>query len=185
MRQIVFCRAIGALATMALASSLTAQTPGSVDAKTSALAASFSKFKNKSVEKRGIRKEKYLKVVSEPAVLANPAGYSGKYKVPDMDFGLDLLVNRDGTVTGTGYEMISEGVSRSFTLRNGKIERAFMAATKVYADGRTEKFEGAFMNRSTYESPADNGVTFLGFGTMVHPITVNGITWDKLFYKKD
>jgi len=184
MRQILFCRAIAALGMLAIASPITAQTSGSADAKTSALAASFSKFKSMSLEKRGVRKEKYLKVESKPGVLRNPADYSGKYEVPDMNFGLDLVVNDDGSVSGTGYDRLSENVSRRFTLRNGKIERAFLTATKVYADGRTEKLEGAFMNRATYESPTDKGVTIFGFGTMIQPISIDGNTFDKFFYQK-
>ena len=89
---------------MVIASSVTGQAPGSADAKSDAIAASFSKMKSLSKEKFGVRKEKYLKVQSEPAVLRNPADYSGKYEVPDLNLGLDLSVKRDGTVTGTGYE---------------------------------------------------------------------------------
>ena len=169
---------------MVVASSVAAQAPGSANAKSEAIAASFSKMKSLTKEKFGVRKEKYIKVQSEPAVLRNPADYSGKYEVPDLKFVLDLSVNREGTVTGTGYEPLGEGIMRTFTLRNGKIERAFLTATKVYADGRTEPFEGAFMNRSTYQSPTDKGVTVFGFGTMGRAINVDGLTIDKFFYQK-
>ena len=167
-----------------LASSIRAQASGSADAKSSAIAASFSKMKSLSKDKRGVKKEKYVRVESEPAVRANPADYSGKYEVPDMNFGLDLSVTRDGTVTGTGYEPLGDGVMRTFTLRNGKIERAFLTATKVYADGRTERFEGAFMNRSRYESPTDKGVTVFGFGMLGRAVVIDGNTIDKFFYQK-
>jgi hypothetical protein len=161
-----------------------AQTAASADARTNAIAASFSKFKSISKEKRGVKKEKYVRVESKPAVLRNPADYSGKYQVTDMDFGLDLNVKSDGTVTGTGYEPLGEGVRRTFTLRNGKIEGAYLTATKVYADGRTEAFEGAFMNRSRYESPTDKGVTVFGFGTIGDAIQIDGNTIDRFFYER-
>src|SRR5437667_1168834 len=183
MRSTFFCGAAG-LGIMVIASSVTAQAPGSADAKSDAIAASFSKMKSLSKEKFGVRKEKYLKVQSEPAVLRNPAEYSGKYEVPDLNLGLDLSVKRDGTVTGTGYEPLGDDIVRTFTLRDGKIERAFVTATKVYAGSRTEPFEGAFMNRSTYQSSTDKGVTVFGFGTMGRAVNIGGLIIDKFFYEK-
>ena len=165
------------------APALSAQTRASADAKSSAIAASFSKFKSLSKEKHGIKKEKYLKVQSEPVILRNPADYSGKYEVPDLHMQLELNVKPDGSFTGTGYEQISDGVMREFTLRDGKIDRAFATATKVYADA-TETFQGAFMNRSTYESPSDKGVTVFGLGTIGRAIYVDGNTFDRFFFQK-
>jgi hypothetical protein len=101
-----------------------------------------------------------------------------------MNFGLDLTVTPDGTVTGNGYEPLSDDVKRTFTLRNARIERAFLTATKVYADGRTEPFEGAFMNRSTSQSPTDKGVTVFGLGTMGRAVVIAGNTIDRFFLQK-
>jgi hypothetical protein len=159
-------------------------TAASAQTRTSAIAASFSKFKNMTKEKFGIRKSKYLRVQSEPAVKANPADYSGSYQVADLDFRLELRVNRDGSFDGRGYEPLGENVQRSFVLRNGKIEGALLTATKVYADGKSEPFEGAFMNRSVYESPTDRGATIFGFGMLGKPITFSGYTIDKFFFEK-
>src|SRR3954463_5194928 len=75
---------------------------GATQSKTRAIAASFSKFKNVSKSKRGITKEKYMKVVSEPAVKPNTVDYSGIYEHPDMDFRLSLNVDANGVVTGSG-----------------------------------------------------------------------------------
>ncbi|MFL5483578.1 MAG: hypothetical protein ACJ8AK_15455 [Gemmatimonadaceae bacterium] len=165
------------------ASTLPAQARATADANSSAIAASFSKFKSLSKEKRGIKKEKYLKVESKPAVLANPADYSGAYEVPDLHMRLELNVKSDGSFTGTGYEQISDGVMREFSLRDGRIDRAFATATKVYANA-TETFQGAFMNRSTYESPTDKGVTVFGLGTIGRAIYVDGNTFDRFFFQK-
>ncbi len=165
------------------ASSLPAQTRATADAKSSAIAASFSKFKSLSKEKHGIKKEKYLKVESKPAVLPNPADYSGKYEVPDLQMQLELNVKSDGSFTGIGHEQLSDGIMREFTLRDGKIEGAFATATKAYPNA-TETFQGAFMNRSTYESPTDKGVTVFGLGTIGRAIYVNGYTTDRFFYQK-
>ena len=165
------------------ASSLPAQARATADARSNAIAASFSKFKSLSKEKHGIRKEKYLKVESKPAVLPNPADYSGKYEVPDLQMQLELNVKSDGSFTGIGHEQLSDGVMREFTLRDGRIEGAFATATKVYPNA-TETFQGAFMNRSTYESPTDKGVTVFGLGTIGREIYINGNTFDKFFFQK-
>src|SRR3954462_4651837 len=124
-----------------VASAQTASTADS-QSRARAIAASFSKFKNVSKERRGIKKEKYRKVESEPAVMTNPADYSGIYEVPDMGFALNLTVDRNGAVSGTGYDALNESVRRTFTLRNGRVKGALLTATKVYADGGTERLEG-------------------------------------------
>jgi hypothetical protein len=63
------------------ASSQTPASASDAQAKSQAIAASFSKFKNLSKEKHGIKKEKYLKVESHPAVKANAEDYSGTYEI--------------------------------------------------------------------------------------------------------
>ena len=182
MRPILLCGTLASAGMLLITTPATGQSK-SAEAKSNALAASFSKFKSLSKEKRGVKKEKYLKVESEPAVRRNPADYSGKYQVPDLPFGLELNVNSDGTFTGTGYEPLSEGVVRTFVLRDGKIDGSFLTATKVYSDA-TQAFEGAFMNRSTYQSPTDKGVTVFGFGTIGRAVYINGYTIEKFFYQK-
>jgi len=171
------------LLTISSATLLGAQTPAA-SAKSSAIAASFSKFKNVSKEKHGFKKEKYLRVESEPAVKQNPADYAGTYVARDYDLSLEFAVNADGTFTGRGTEPISDNVKRTFTLRNGRISGALATATKVYANGSSERFEGAFMNRSIYESPTDKGVTIFGFGTLGKSVVLNGNTIDRFFFEK-
>jgi hypothetical protein len=175
------------LSFLVAAANLPAQNTGSataVQSRTRAIAASFTKFKNVSKEKRGVKKTKYLRVESEPVVKANPADYSGVYEVPGMGFGLNLSVDRNGVVTGSGYEPLNENVRRSFTLRNGRTQGALLTATKVYAGGDSERLEGAFINRTSFDSPTATGVTVFGLGTVGKPVEVSGNTFDKLFYDK-
>jgi hypothetical protein len=170
-----------------IATSLSAQTIASgsnVQSRTQVIAASFSKFKDVTKTKRGITKSKYRRVVSEPAVRANPAEYSGTYEVTDFDFALQLKVDSRGVVTGTGYEPLTEGVRRSFTLTNGKIDGALLTATRVYANGGTERLEGAFMNRTSFDSPTDKGTRVFGLGTLGRSFELAGMTIDKFFYEK-
>ena len=173
------------LAAVAAASApLLAQTPSESAARSNAIAASFSKFKSLSKEKRGVKKEKYLDIRSEPAVLANVSEYSGSYENADFDFVLHLRVNADGTFTGDGHEPLDDNVGRAFTLTNGRIQGALLTARKVYANGATERFEGAFMNRTIKESATDPGVRVFGFGTMGKSIEMHGMTIDKFFLEK-
>jgi hypothetical protein len=153
--------------------------------KTKAIVASFNKFKHLSKEKHGIKKEKYLKVESNPVVKANPEDYSGTYEIPDLGFAMHLRVDHSGHVEGDGYEPLTPdpAVRRTFTLKNGKIEGALLTATKVYAGGYTEKLEGAFIKRTTFESPTDKGFSRFGLGTLGRPIEVSGLTLDKFFYE--
>lgn len=162
-----------------------AQVVGSTgaEARSQAIAASFSKFKNISKEKHGVTKAKYLKIESQPAVKANPEDYSGTYEVSDLGFAIRLRVDRSGKVEGTGYEpIVDPAVRRMFTLRDGRIEGALMTATKVYANGKSERLEGVFIDRTTFESPADKGVTRFGLGVIGKPVEVSGLTLDKLFF---
>lgn len=166
------------------ATSQTIASASDAQAQSQVIAASFSKFKRLSVEKRGIRKEKYLKVESTPAVKANPADYSGTYEIADLGFAIHLRADRTGKVEGDGYEPLNSdpAIRRVFTLGNGKIEGALLTATKVYAGGYMERLEGAFMNRATFESPTDKGCVRFGLGTLGRPVQVSGMTIDKFFY---
>jgi hypothetical protein len=153
-------------------------------ARSQAIAASFSKFKNVRKEKHGVTKAKYLKIESQPAVKANPEDYSGTYEVSDFGFAMRLSVDHSGKVEGTGYEPIADpSVRRTFTLRGGRIEGALITATKVYANGTSEKLEGVFIDRATFESPTDKGSTSFGLGVIGKPVEVSGLTLDKLFFE--
>jgi hypothetical protein len=150
------------------------------------IAASFSKSKHVSKEKRGVRKEKFLEVRSTPAVNANPAAYTGKYQVEGMAFTLDLRVASDGSTEGSGYEPIDTDatVMRRFTLRGARIQGALLTGTKVYADGAQERIEGVFMDRHTATSPSDKGTSVFGLGVMGRAFHVYGVTMDKLFFQR-
>lgn len=150
-----------------------------------AIVASFNKSKHVVKEKRGVRKEKYLDVRSAAAVKANPAEYSGAYEAWDARFSLKLRVDAAGKVEGNGYEPLNDeaAVSRSFTLRNGRISGALLTATKVYGDGSSEPLEGVFINKTTFESPTDKGVTAFGLGVVGKQLQMGGSTIDRLFYE--
>jgi hypothetical protein len=170
--------------TLLTASAASAQT--SVDARTRAVVAVFEKEKHSIKDKHGVRMEKYRKIASVAVVKANPADYSGKYEVPGLGFVLDITVAPNGTVTGSGIEPMdfAQEVMRKFTLRDGRVRGALFTATRVYADGRTQPLEGAFINETSYDSPTDKGTTLFGLG-LIHPgIDGVGISLDRLFFEK-
>jgi hypothetical protein len=154
--------------------------------RTQAIVASFNKSKHVVKEKRGVRKEKYLDVRSVPAVKQNPADYSGAYDdLSGMGFSLTLRVNPNGLVEGSGYEPLNDepAVSRSFTLKNGRLTGALITATKVYGNGSSEPLEGVFINKTVFESPTDKGVTAFGLGVVGRGLQINGLNVDKIFYQ--
>ena len=163
------------------------QQPGvaATESRTRAIVASFNKSKHLVKEKRGVRKEKYLDVRSEPAVKQNPADYSGEYEDAGLGFSLRLRVDRDGKVEGTGYEPLNgdAGVSKSFRLRDGQISGALITAKKVYADGSSEPLEGVFITKTVFESPTDKGVTTFGLGVIGKGVQVGGLYVDRIFYQ--
>ena len=174
----------GASAVLTVAPASAQQT--TAQTKTEVLAASFNKSKHVVKEKRGVRKEKYLDVRSVPVVKANPEDYSGSYAVGDLGLALQLRVDRDGNVTGTGYEPAGpdQSIRRQFTLVDGKIQGALLTATQRFANGERNRIEGVFINRTSTQSPTDNGVTEFGLGVIGKYIEVAGFTSDKFFYQR-
>ena len=153
------------------------------EARTREIAAAFAKHKHTIKEKRGVRHEKYKKVTSEPVVAANPQSLSGTYEVDDFGLSLRLQIDRDGRVAGSGTELIGEGISRTFTISNGRLTGALLTGMKVFPGGRSERFEGAFLNRTSYDSPSDKGFSQLGIGMIGRPLALQGMTIDKFFYR--
>jgi hypothetical protein len=162
-----------------------AQQPAGAESRTQAIVASFNKSKHVVKEKRGVRKEKYLDVRSVPAVRESAADYSGEYEAQGLGFSLRLRADRSGKVEGSGYEPLNEDAttSRTFTLTNGRIAGALITATKVYGDGSSHALEGVFIDKTTFESPTDKGVTTFGLGVVGTGIRVNGLDLGRVFYQ--
>lgn len=155
----------------------------SSEARAQAIAQSFNKQKHVVKAKLGVSKEKFKDVRCEPLVKHNAADYAGTYEMEDLGFVINLQVGNDGRVQAGGYEQ-GEQQSRTFRLENAKIDGALLTGSKVYQDGTTEKFEGAFMTRSVREAPAAAAVTTFGLGVVLAtPVEVNGNTYDKLFFR--
>lgn len=150
--------------------------------KAEAIATAFNKQKHVLKAKYGVTREKFKDVRNEPDVKQNVAAYAGTYEMADLGYVITLQVGADGRIQGTGSE---QGVqqTRTFKLQNAKIEGALLTAAKVYQDGTTETFEGAFLSRTVRDSPAAAGITTLGLGVILTtPLEVNGLTYEKLFY---
>jgi hypothetical protein len=164
------------------AESVSAQT--AAPARTQAIVASFNKSKHAVKERHGIRVEKFKEIRSVPALRANPADYSGSYDA-DWGFRLDLKVDAKGNVSGSGADPIDPDgrTLRTFTLSDGKIDGALLTATKVFANGARERFEGVFINETVRDNPNDAGTTTFGLGALVSPHQMSGETVEKVFYQ--
>jgi hypothetical protein len=153
--------------------------------RTQEIVASFNKEKYALKEKYGVRKEKYKKVVSEPAIKQNMRDYSGVYEVADLGYLINVQVGSDSNLQAVGSEPANGTAQqvRNFKLEGAKIVGAMLTGTKVYDDGATEKFEGVFLNRTDFDSPTDKGVRSFGLGVVGKPVEFGGVTFDKLFYQ--
>lgn len=159
----------------------------SIQARTQAIVASFNKSKHVVKEKRGVRLEKYKEVRSTAAIKSNIRDYAGSYEADGMGLSLDLKVDGSGNISVNGYEQVhmDAPVWRGFSLRNARIQGALLTATKVYANGTTEPFEGAFINRTSFESPTDRGLTTFGLGVVGNSQqVVNGVSIERVFYER-
>lgn len=188
MKRLASTSVVLSLVCLMSASALTGQQSSavrSISARTAAIVAAFSKNKHVVKNKRGVRFEKYKRVESEPVIASNPETLSGAYEVDDIGSTLVLQVGRDGRVSGSGTEIVAEGVARAFTLKDGKIDGALLTAVKVFRSGRTERLEGAFMKRTSYDSPTDRGVPALGLGVIGAPLTFHGNTYERFFYRRN
>lgn len=156
----------------------------SARARTDAIVASFNKFKHEVKEKRGVRLDKYKRVVTSPVVRADPRAYSGSYEALTFGYVLDLTVDSRGNVSGGGYQPINiDGtVRRRFTFRNGRIDGALLTATKVFENGSKEAIEGVFMNRTSYDSPTDRGHTQFGLGVTGDMVVMGSYGMNRFFF---
>jgi hypothetical protein len=72
---------------------------------------------------------------------------------------------------------------QSFTLADARIDGALLTGTQVYANGRREKLEGVFVNRTVHNSPTDTGTTEFGLGIAGRTIQIHGITVTRFFLR--
>lgn len=159
--------------------------------RTEEIVSSLNKTKYQFSERRGVKKEKYKSIRSEPVIKKNIADYSGQYEVPGFGYNLEIRVANDGSVETTGYEPeTGDGrQSRRFIFKNAKIEGALLTATKVYDDGSTKAFEGVFIEQTNIEGVSPQQIerqskTFGLAAAAVQVKTASGVNLDRLFYHR-
>jgi len=74
---------------------------------------------------------------------------------------------------------------RGVRIEKYKRDGALLTATQVYANGTQNRFEGAFMNRTSFDSPADKGFTTFGLGVIGKEIVLGGNTINRFFYESN
>jgi hypothetical protein len=143
--------------------------------KTRELVAALDKTKYKKKEKANVSIETYIDIKNEAAV-RDPVDYGGNYESEDSGCSLSLHVERDGMVTGSGFDAINGETNRrrSFVLKDATINGALLAGTKFYENGEQRKFEAVFVNRTVASGKNGNeiasrdtkfGIGFIETGT--------------------
>ena len=128
--------------------------------KTQDLIAALGKTKYKKKEKKNFSFELYIDIKSEAVVKTDVRDYAGVYQSADAGYQIELRVSADGKVQGNGYDSRFENSRKhNFTLKDARIDGALLTATKVFADGGTEKLEAVFNNRTVVEGKNPNEIT--------------------------
>ena len=127
--------------------------------KTQDLIAALGKTKYKKKEKKNISFELYIDIKSEAVVKNNVREYAGVYNSSDAGYRIELRVSVEGAVEGSGYDTdFNNSQKQNFTLKDARIKGALLTATKVFADGNTEKLEAVFNNRTVIEGKNPNEI---------------------------
>ena len=182
-RSLAMAGIAGSVSLASVASAQQSSRSASTENRTSAIVASFSKSKHATKVRRGVIREKYKEVRSEPVIRSDVQSLSGTYEDKDWGMALHIRVDANGTVTGNGTEQVAEGVMRRFELTNASIDGALLTGTKVYAGGATRKLKGVFINRTSFDSPSDKGYSEFGLGVIGTPVVISGVTIEKVFYR--
>jgi hypothetical protein len=136
----------------------------------------FTKSKNVQKQKRGVTKSVFIEKHGEAFTGTD---VNGAYAVDGLELTLDLRGN-----AGTGTDRHG-----AFTLRDLRHDGALLTATKVYANGRTSKLEGAFMTLITRagKTAADATTTrTFGLGVVLdEPYVLDGgVQLERVFYER-
>jgi hypothetical protein len=142
---------------------LVAGAPASGQAPSAAarrLAVEFTKKKDVTKRKGAYVLSKYREVVSQPWVEADLREYVGTYvDAGDGDRRLELALNPAGRLVGRGHDHAGD-----FRLVDARVDGGALSASKVYADGRRERLEAAFLLRSARTDPAGPFSRMRGLG---------------------
>lgn len=163
---------------IALALAVAAATPALAQTpvpRAQVLAGEFSKFKNETRTKKGVAHTKYKEVVAE-AWIAQPGAYAGRY-FTDNPIDLEINIDANGHASGVGRD------DDRFELRNLAINAGLLTGTRVYASGRSDKFEAVFLKRSTRASAAADFSVSYGIG-MITDLPDHGVDGVRVFAQK-
>ena len=148
------------------------------------LSAALDKTKHKKKEKANISIEIYIDIKNQPVVRDNVVDYGGRYQSDGYE--LDLQVSKDGSATGSGYDLRVWNAERyRFTLRDARIHGAVLTGTKAYDGGQTEPFEAVFADRTVSTGKNANQIEsqqkMFGLGF----IQTNEVEWtNRVFLEK-
>jgi hypothetical protein len=148
---------------------LAAATPAAAQSRADQIAAEFTKSKNTTKTRHGVTARKYKEVVSQPWH-ADVRDYAGHYVSLGDPMVLDVDVTANGVVTARGKD------EAAFEILDARIRDAVLYGTKVYRDGRRERFEAGFLKRSHRAAPDEAFTASYGIGVLVDAPRSTGIT---------
>jgi hypothetical protein len=118
------------------------------------------------------QKKKFKEKRYEPAPRASVKDYAGKYVGIEASYFIEIVISQDGRLSIRSHEGVREA-----TLKDVHVAGAVITATKVYADGGSEKFHGMFANRIL------NGVSAFGILVDGMHVELEGLTLTNIFYR--
>ncbi len=152
----IFILIVGLVLSIGLSDTIFAQ---DAEQKTKNLIAALDKTKYKKKEKKNFSFELYIDIKNEAVIKNNVRDYAGVYESIQSGYRIELRVSTDGKVEGSGYDSdFNTSQKQNFTLKDARIEGAFLTATKVFANGETEKLEAVFNNRTVTEGKNPNEI---------------------------
>lgn len=147
--------------------------------KAAALAAEFSKEKDKSKEMDGVDTKKHKEVEARLDSRTDISGYAAIYLMEGLGQYFQLKQGDDKNWQGEFYQETDGKKEVTAWLEEIRIEDALLTGQLKYKDGKTEPFQAVFINR--FENGEDRGS---GIGIKQALNLTNGFTVDKAYYKR-
>lgn len=116
------------------------------------------------------------------------ANYAGGYRDGDGTFQLKLLISKNGSVEGSGFDKYCTKVScqkKNFTLKNARIDGALLTGTRVYANAESRGLEAVFVNRTVKFGINSNSLETVATEFGLGFIEKNGEATNRVFMTRE
>lgn len=117
-----------------------------------------------------------------------PANYAGRYRDGDGSHRVNLLVAKNGTIEGSGYDKYCNEVScqkKDFILKNAKLDGALLTGIRVYANGASRPIEAVFVSRTVKFGTNSNSLETVASEFGLGFIETNGEMTNRVFMTRE